>query len=164
MKKSLYSIIFSMLFIIFSCTSKDETPVTPQPNITAKISGSINMDYQGSGIITQGTLYNALSINIPSTGKFSGKTYSLGIFLINKDFKEKTGTFIFSNKDLPADYAVGLFEIFESGGTKKSFFADSGIVIITHFVGNSITGTFNFRAIDANSNDTIWAMKGSISF
>lgn len=163
MKNFLYPLIFLIYILIISCSSENETPVTSQPNITAKISGFINHDYQGSGLVTQGALYNSLSINIASTGKFFGKSYSLGIFLINKDFKEKTGSFIFTDKDLPADYAVGLFEITENG-IKKTFFADSGIVTITQLIGNSIIGTFNFRAIDPNSNDTIWATQGTIYF
>lgn len=163
MKNLLYSLISLMYILLVSCSSDNETTVTPQSNITAKISGFITLDYQGSGYVTQGDLYNSLSINIASTEKFFDKSYSLGIFLINKDFKEKTGSFIFSDKDLPADYSVGLFEITENG-IKKSFFADSGSVIITQIVGNSIIGTFNFRAIDPNSNDTIWAAQGTLYF
>lgn len=152
-----------MCYCLLSCSSDKETSVLPQPNITAKISGFIDLDYQGSGFVTQGDLYHSLAINIASTGKFFGKSYSLGIYLINKDFKEKTGAFVLSDKDLPTDYAVGVFEITENR-MKKSFLADSGSVIITQLIGNSIIGTFNFRAIARNSNDTIWATQGTIYF
>lgn len=156
-------LVFLFLLILLSCSSNNDNAVVPQPNITAKISGYINLEYQGSGVVTQGTLYNSLSINLPSAGKLSGKTYSLGIFLINKDFKEKTGTFIFSNKDIPTDYAVGFFELTENG-IKKSFFADSGSVTITQLSGTTVAGLFSFRALDSNSVDTIWVMNGKISF
>lgn len=163
MKKTLNIIIAAFIIFLISCTSNNDTTIAPQPNITAKISGYVNLEYQGSGVVTQGNLYNSLSINLPSTGKLSGKTYSLGIYLINKDNKEKIGTFIFSNKDIPSDHAVGVFEMTENG-IKRSFIADSGSVEITQLAGTFVSGTFSFRAIETESNDTIWAKQGTILF
>lgn len=166
MKRLVYLLLsITILMITTNCQEEEiNTPVS-LANITAVISGAINLEYSGSGIVTTSNVSNALVLNLGTSTKKDNKLYMLGIFILYKDFTEKIGTFKFASQDgvFPGDFAIGTFDISE-GNNKKQFISDSGTVEITELHGRTVRGTFYFRAKEKTTGEVVEVKNGIISF
>lgn len=162
--KRLFYFIFSFIVILGCQEEQVNTPVS-LANITAVISGAINLEYSGSGIVTTSTVSNALVLNLGTSTKVNNQLCMLGIFILYKDYTEKIGTFKFAHQDgvVAGDFAIGSFDIGE-GNNKKQFISDSGEVEITELHGRTVRGTFYFRAREKTTGEVIEVKNGVISF
>jgi len=165
MKALLWSFLLFLIVIANSCQNENiNTPVSVS-NISATITGAINLEYSGAGIVTSSTIGTSLVLNLGTSKKINNQLCMLGIFIFFRDQKEKIGTFQFADRDgvIPGDFAIGTFDIGE-GNNRKQFISDSGSVEITQLEGNTVRGTFYFRAKEKTTGEVIEVNNGLISF
>lgn len=161
------AILLCLVFFLASISCEKDNTNVPSAfaNISAVISGALNLEYSGSGIVTTTTLGNSLVINLGTSTKINNKLSMLGVFIFYRDFKEKVGTFRCANSDtvVAGDFAIGTFDYGE-GNERKQFVSDSGWVEITKIEGNSVRGTFSFRAKEKTTGEVIFVKNGVIVF
>ncbi|MGB9772364.1 MAG: hypothetical protein ACPLX7_10390 [Candidatus Kapaibacteriota bacterium] len=165
MKKGLLILAFLLLFANNSCQEKQTDVASAFANISAVISGALTLEYSGSGIVTTSTLGNSLVVNLGTSAKINSKLCMLGVFIFYRDFTEKPGTFQCAERDgvIQGDFAIGTFDYGE-GNSRKQFISDSGWVEITKIEGNTVRGTFYFRAKEKTTGEVIEVKNGVITF
>lgn len=165
MKRIAIFLALMLLFASNSCQQEDTNVPSAFANISAVISGALQLEYSGSGIVTTTTLGKSLVTNLGTSAKINNKLCMLGVFLFFRDFQEKTGRFQFTNSDtaVAGDFAIGTFDYGE-GNERKQFVSDSGWVEITKIEGNSVRGTFSFRAKEKTTGEIIYVENGVIVF
>ncbi|MCX7909218.1 MAG: hypothetical protein N2560_06860 [Ignavibacteria bacterium] len=165
MKVKIFILLFFGVFVFLSCQQEQTTTPVSLSNISAMISGAINLEYSGAGIVTTSTLANSLVLNLGTSKKINNQLCMLGIFIFFRDQKEKTGVFRFAERDdiIAGDFAIGTFDIGE-GNNRKQFVSDSGIVEITELQGKTVRGIFSFRAKEKTTGEIIEVKNGIISF
>ncbi|MEJ5287355.1 MAG: hypothetical protein CH6_0667 [Candidatus Kapaibacterium sp.] len=161
------ALLFALLLLFASNSCKEEETNVPSAfaNISAVISGAINLEYSGAGLVTTATLDSSLVLNLGTSTRINNKLCMLGVFIFFRDFQEKTGTFQFANRNdvIPGDFAIGTFDYGE-GNSRKQFISDSGWVEITKLEGNTVRGTFYFRAKEKTTGEVIEVQNGVIVF
>lgn len=154
------------VFILVGASCSEQPSVAPptNPNVTANVTGAVEIGYSGTGRVTTGIVNGWYTLQLPSSGVISNTRYSVGIFIFYAGGQEKSGTFQFTEKPttLQEDHAFGTFEIGEKN--RKVFNSISGYVKIDTIVGTNVFGSFSFVARDPESGDTVVLSNGRINF
>lgn len=160
-------ILFLIAIFVLIGTNCSESPtVAPptNPNVTASVTGAVEIEYAGTGIVTTRIFEGWYTLQLPSSGKISNTRYSMGIYIFYVGGQEKSGTFPFVENPttLNEDHAFATFEIGESN--RKIFKSISGSVKIDTIVGTGVAGSFSFVARDSTTGDTVVVSNGRIRF
>lgn len=157
-------LIAVFILVVASCSEQSSVAPPTNPNITANVTGAVEIGYSGTGRVTTATVKEWYTLQLPSSGVISNTRYSIGIFIFYAGGQEKSGTFQFIENPttLQEDHAFGTFEIGESN--RKVFKSISGFVKIDTIVGTSVVGSFSFVAHDPESGDTVVVSNGRINF
>lgn len=154
------------ILLIPSCNDNtSSTNDNTLPKITAKIIGDVQLDYRAPGPMPYYTLSGDYKQLILTSGaKFQGQYYAIGVYIFFADKQEKTGTFIFRNKEEgeKGDFAVGVLQVGDN--QKRLFFSDSGKVILNKVDGVKISGIFNFYATEQNGTAKVQVISGTLDF
>jgi hypothetical protein len=147
-----YSKIFAAILfaLLLSCSDDGTEPVVPKTEITAKISGYLNLDYVSSGFFTSTTGNGKYIIN--AAGTMSGDTnYKFLIALVYPDQATKPGLFqvVTDPFDHTETVVYAQFTI-ERKDSSIVFVADSGIVDIKEIDKRMIKGNFAFFTTEKN--------------
>ncbi len=162
--KTLFLVLL-LYFVAWSCT-EEPTDIPPSiPNVTASVTGAVQVDYSGSGRVTTTIFNNWYTLQLSTSGVISNTRYSMGIFIFYSGGQEQEGTFPFIENPttIGEDHAWATFEIGEGSG-RKIFKSLSGSVKIDTIIGASITGSFSFVAREQTTGDTVVVSDGRINF
>jgi hypothetical protein len=146
-----FKIFAAALFaFLLSCSDDGTEPVIPKTEITAKISGYINLDYVSSGFFTSTTGNGKYIIN--AAGTMTGDTnYKFLIALVYPSQTTTPGLFraVTDPFDHTETVAYAQFTI-ERKDSSKVFIADSGYVDIREIDKRNMKGSFIFYTTEKN--------------
>lgn len=166
MKKFKIIIALSVVFLLFiiSCNDTTAPPKNLPKEITAVISGTVNITFESAAFISLIDLQDRKQVVYSGPSKINNTDYGLVISLFFFDKIVKTGTYNFvrNSTGITNDYAVGAFTIGKDAN-KREFISDSGTITITEIHDYSMQASFNFVVSEQGTSNTISVKNGIIN-
>ncbi len=165
MTKSIYKFLFffvSILCFLNSCNDTVNPPQPLPPEMSANFSGYDSLKFESQVLITKNNLGDRLQLGL--SGYMDSKQIGMVISIFYLDSILKAGTFniVSSSQGINYDYAMAALYI-GKGDNQKTFYADSGTVIITQIKGLTINGSFKFFATELNGDSQLIVDNGVLA-
>lgn len=166
MKNSKIIIAMSVVFLLFfiSCNDTTAPPKNLPKEITADITGNVNLKIEATSFISLNPLPNRKQITYSGPVKINNIDYSLviSLYFLDNTVKAETLNFVRKSTGITTDYAVGAFVIGKDPN-KREFISDSGTITITEMHEYSMQATFNFEASEQGTSNTVSVKNGIIN-